>query len=427
MAVKKFKNKNGIFAAVGAATGLGNAFRFPALCLKYGAAFIVAYAVALAAVCYPLLVAELGFGRRKTGGRAAEIWAAIMRAAAVNSAFIALYYGVIAAKLGVAGVSFAVFGGAEQGGVPPLFCLVFMCLSAETYIILIRAPRSLSVTGRLSVALSLALFSFLAAAGIVKGKVFSSFDISVLCGGSVWADALGQALLSLSLAAGIMPDFARAQNKSFSPRRTAFKIVSANFAGCLLAACATLPHIAFIPRTVGISVALTVYPQVVCGVFGSGAVARVCGAFTFAVLTAIAIHSLASLASPAVSRISCKFKSAPLIFVALSAALAPLFMYNGLEVLSACDSAACSVSAVALAFAESVFFASQGDIKGVTGVFLRFLCPAVCFALALFSLCSARFGCFSPVAVACVAVCTVAVVAGGCIGLRFSKQEKFLQ
>ena len=77
MAVKKFKDDNGIFAAVGAATGLGNAFRFPALCVSYGAAFIFAYAVALAVVCFPLLCAELEFGREGGRRKGARIWSCL--------------------------------------------------------------------------------------------------------------------------------------------------------------------------------------------------------------------------------------------------------------------------------------------------------------------------------------------------------------
>ncbi len=406
------KKKSGIFAAVGAATGLGNAFRFPALCVSYGAAFIVAYAVALCAVCFPLLCAELGFGRRAATGKRAEIWRAVMRAAAVNSAVIALYYAVIAAKLGSASVSFAVFGNAGYTNGAAAFAAlaaVIICV----FILLKRGAKALFYSGKASVILSLAAFACLAAAGVFRGGIFSSFSLSALCGGAIWSDALGQALLALSLAAGVMPSFAKTLPQSFSVPRTAFKIIAANFAGCMLAMCATLPFVSVFPSTVGVNCALEVYPQVIFALFKNAWSARLVGAALFLVLTLVAVHSLCSLALPLVSAARIKFVFAPLAFCLSAAALYPLFSAHNLQILSSCDRMACSVNAVAIAFAECLFFASRRDIKGVNALFIRFLCPAACGFLAVFSLCSARFSCFSPLASACAFIFAAAVIACG--------------
>ncbi|MDE7400983.1 MAG: hypothetical protein K2N17_02900 [Clostridia bacterium] len=408
------KKRNNLFAAVGAATGLGNAFRFPALCVSYGAAFIFAYAAALALVCFPLLCAELHFGRRAGNARRAKLWAFIMRVAAANSALIALYYAVIASKLGSACLSFACFASAEADLSTVFFIVTAALVAAVVFILLSRGQRALAVSGRLSVGLSLALFCFLAVKGMVRGGAFSSLDFSSLLGGSIWADALGQALLALSLAAGVMPSFARAQGADFSVPRTAFIIVTANFAGCLLALFSTLPFVSQFPQTDGINCALTVYPQVVGAVAKSKVGARVFGTLVYAVLTVVAVHSLASLATPAITQAR-KIKYAPAIFCVASALLLPLFSCFGLQVLSACDRAACSVSAILIAFAECLFFASQRDIKGANKLFMRFLCPLACGSLALFSLCSARFGCFSPFAAACAFVALAAVWACGAL------------
>ncbi|MDE6790574.1 MAG: hypothetical protein K2J61_02520 [Clostridia bacterium] len=408
------KKRNNLFAAVGAATGLGNAFRFPALCVIYGAAFIFAYAAALALVCFPLLCAELHFGRRAGNARRAKLWAFIMRVAAANSALIALYYAVIASKLGSACLSFACFAAAEADLSTVFFIVTAALVAAVVFILLSRGQRALAVSGRLAVGLSLALFCFLAVNGMVRGGAFSSLDFSALLGGSIWADALGQALLALSLAAGVMPSFARAQGADFSVPRTAFIIVAANFAGCLLALFSTLPFVSQFPQTDGINCALTVYPQVVGAVAKSQLSARVFGTLVYAVLTVVAVHSLASLATPAITQAR-KIKRAPAIFCVASVLLLPLFSCFGLQVLSACDRAACSVSAILIAFAECLFFASQRDIKGANKLFMRFLCPLACGSLALFSLCSARFGCFSPFAAACAFIALAAVWACGAL------------
>ncbi|MDE6557640.1 MAG: hypothetical protein K2K39_00885 [Clostridia bacterium] len=372
MAAKKFKNKNGIFAAVGAATGLGNAFRFPALCVKYGAAFILVYALVLVVVCFPLLCAELSFGTKKLSGRGAKIWAVIMRAAAANSALIALYYGVIAAKIGSASLSFALFPDAESGGVYLfVFALIFVLVAA--YALLKGGAKALSLSGKVSVILSLALFSSLSIAGLIRGGAFSSFNAAAIKGGAIWADALGQSLLALSLAAGVMPSYAKTLPKPFSVPFSALKIVVANFIMCVLTTLSILPFYSFLSATVGVTCALNAYSQVIFSLFKSAAAVRIFGAALFGVLTVVAVHSLASLAYPAVSRLSFNFRLAPLVFCVLAACLAPLFTLGDMRVLSACDKIACSVNAVALAVAESLFFALTAAYKGGNRRFKRHL------------------------------------------------------
>lgn len=363
MARKKTKTKNGIFAAVGAATGLGNAFRFPALCLNYGAAFIIAYAVALAAVCYPLLVAELNFGRRKTDPKSAKIWTYILRAAAANSTLIALYYGVIAAKLGSAGISFALFC-SPQTNSPFLFTAALFAVLGAAYALIKGAPRTLSVSGKVSVLLSFALFCTLAAAGLVQGGAFSSFDFARLEGYEIWLDALGQALLALSLAAGVMPTYAKSLPQGSSTAVAALEIVVANFAFCMLAMLSILPFSVTFSRTVGVTSGINAYSQVIFALFSGGTVARVFGFLLFAVLTVVAVHSLSSLALPAVTLAAGKVKRASLVFCIISACLAPLFVLDGMTYLAVCDKIACSYNAVIIAAAEAAFFLSRRHITG---------------------------------------------------------------
>lgn len=421
-AEKKVKKGGNIFAAVGAATGLGNAFRFPALCLEYGGAFIIAYAVCLIFICFPLLCAELHFGGAKQGAKGAKFWRAVMRLAAVNSALIALYYGVIAAKMGGACLSFAVFSRPGEGEDGALFVLAFAAVAAAVFCVLRGGARSLSRSGKLSVILSLALFSCLAAAGIFCGRRALSFKFAPLSGGAVWADALGQSLLALSLAAGVMPDFARAQGVT-KVKSTAARIIAANFCGCILALLSTIPFVSEFPAGGGVTCALTVYPQVVSAVAGEGGFARVLGTVLYAVLAVVAIHSLCSLAKPLVAAVN--FRRASAAFVALMVACAPLFLADGMQALSACDRMACSVCSVLIAFAECVYFLFSKGLTGAVKLFIRTVCPITCGALALFSLCSARFNCFAPFSSACAYVWLAAVVAAGVIPLLPIKKNYY--
>lgn len=395
------EKKGGIFAALGAATGLGNAFRFPALCAQYGSAFIVAYALSVAVVCYPLLCAELSFGRKahKCGGR---VWLIISRAAAANSALISLYYGLIAAKLGGGCLSFIVKGNAVQSTVfalvaaLPLFCVAYFVLKGERQ----------AASGKLSVILSLATFLPLAVCGVARGGL-PMMDFSRLVCGAVWSDALGQALLSLSLAACVMPSFAKKLPNGVSVKVTALKIVCANLLGCAVAMLATLPYIDDFPAQGGVNAAFAIYPQIISAFACPPVVRRALGAAVFFTLTAVAVHSFCSLASPVLSFI--KRGNAPLALCISSALLSPLFCLCGGEVTSCCDMAACCVTAVVVAFFESLYFAANKKQRGAAGFLLKFVCPLACGALAFISLSSARFSLYPPLANLCAFAYILAV------------------
>lgn len=375
--------RGGIFAAVGAATGLGNAFRFPALCAKYGFSFIAAYALTLALVGYPLLCAELDFGRSKGCGKLAGFARLLMRAAAANSAVIALYYGVIACKLSGAFVNFAIFSNVDTYAYMPYLCAIF--IFPAVFLILKKGRCALNVTGKISVCAFLTLFCFLAVKGLTFGTVILNFS-SLLCG-EVWVEAVGQTLLSLSLAAGVMPTFARTMPEK-SVYFSSFKIVSANLVGCVLSALAICPFCIGLSVEGGISCAFTIYPQVIAATAKSWAGRKILGAFVYGVLTAVSIHSLCSLAAPLLLKLSGR---AALIFCTLSALIAPLLCLNECQALSCCDRVACCITAVILAFLECVLFAKRGGGNTLIKALIKVICPIVCGVAALLSICSARF------------------------------------
>ncbi|MGN0823989.1 MAG: hypothetical protein ACI4MB_02835 [Candidatus Coproplasma sp.] len=396
------EKKGGIFAAVGAATGLGNAFRFPALCAKYGFAFIFAYAVCLALIGFPLLCAELNYGRSARRNKANGVLALIMRAAAANSAVIALYYGVIACKLGGACINFAISANVETYAYMP-YLTAFLIFPA-VFFILQSGGGALNISGKISVCSSLAVFAFLALKGLFKGVPLP--DLTCLLCGELWVEAVGQTLLSLSLAAGVMPVFAKTMQGG-SIYIAALKIVFANFLGCVMAALSVCPYLYGVKFEGGIACAFTVYPQVVFQAAASLVGRRILGVCVYGALTAVSVHSLCSLATPLLSQLknaksSAAHKTAQnnnlpvLIFCALSALFAPVLALNGGEALSCCDRVACCVTAVCIAFAECLPFARRGGGNALlSNAILRFLikliCPAVCGVAAFLSVCSARF------------------------------------
>lgn len=381
---------NGIFAAVGAATGLGNAFRFPALCAKYSFAFIAAYALTLAIVGYPLLCAELNFGRSQSRGKRTGFAYILMRMAAANSAVIALYYGVIACKLGGAAVNFAIFSYVDTYAYMPVLCAFF--IFPAVFFILKSGSSALGVTGKISVCSSLLLFSFLAAYGASMG--LPPFNFSFLLCGEVWVEAVGQTLLSLSLAAGVMPVFARTMS-DISVSSTALKIVAANLIGCIFSALSVCPFCVSLTIDGGISCAFTVYPQVIFAVTRSLAGRKILGVCVYGVLTAVSIHSLCSLADPLLSEVKGSRAVCALLFCALSALIAPVLSLNGGQALSCCDRVACCVTAIILAFGECVLFAKRGGGNAANKALTKLICPIVCGVAALLSICSARFAIYN--------------------------------
>ncbi|MGN0804575.1 MAG: hypothetical protein ACI4MS_04250 [Candidatus Coproplasma sp.] len=389
----------GIFSAVGAVTGLGNAFRFPALCAKYGLSFIFAYALCLALIGFPLLCAELSFGRSKDK-KSSKFALFIMRLACANSAVIALYYGVIACKLSGACINFAVCGSLNSSNIWAYISALF--IFPAVFFILKKGNSALNITGKISVFAFLSIFSYLAVKGITYGSF--KFNFTNLICGEVWAEAVGQTLLSLSLAGGVMPNCARTMPQT-SLFFTAFKIVIANFLGCVLAQLAVCPVLLDTDVEGGIACAFTVYPQVIYALSSVETVRRIFGALLYGALTAVSIHSLCSLATPLLSHFNSKGLPA-FLFCLLSALIAPVLCLNDCSALSACDRVACCITAVLVAFLECLLFAKGVFNNRIIGFLLKFVCPIVCGASSFLSVCSARFFMFSSLSL------TLAVCAG---------------
>ena len=91
-----------ILASIGSAIGLGNVWRFPYICYKYGGgAFIIAYLVSLFLAGIPLLILEFALGQR-IGGSAPVAFAKLSKRfawigwfAILVGFFITTYYAVI--------------------------------------------------------------------------------------------------------------------------------------------------------------------------------------------------------------------------------------------------------------------------------------------------------------------------------------------
>lgn len=356
-----------LYTAAGAALGTGGVLRFPSLCQSYGGAFVAAYAVVLALVALPLLWAELTAGRRRAdafplvalcplGGAAGGL-------AAVNSAAMCACYIAITSLFAVRACTFYAYAGygcpADIVGAPPVIAVLVAIALA---FFLTRSMRTRSAAARIAVLLEGGLMSLLAVRGLTAGAarfaaVFA-FEPSALASPGLWLSALGQALLSLSLAAGVMPSLAPSMPRRLSSVRAAAAIVGANFAGGLLAAAALLPLASGFQGDGGaFENAFVLCPAAIAAAFCDVRVRGLFGSLFYASLTLTSFVSALSLARPAfvwACRAPLSRRSAAFMLSALLCALGMPFAMGAS--FAAADGLCCNVVAPVCAALEGACF-----------------------------------------------------------------------
>lgn len=357
-----------LYTAAGAALGTGGVLRFPSLCQSYGGAFVAAYAVVLAIVALPLLRAELTAGRRRAdafplaalcplGGAAGGL-------AAVNSAAMCACYIAVTSLFAVRACTFYAYAGygcpADIVGAPPVIAVLVAIALA---FFLTRSVRTRSAAARIAVLLQGGLTAVLAVRGLAEGGVARfaavfAFEPSALASPGLWLSALGQALLSLSLAAGVMPSLAPSMPRRLSSVRAAASIVGANFAGGLLAAAALLPLAGGFQGDGGaLENAFVLCPVAIAAAFCDVRVRGLFGSLYYASLTLTSFVSALSLARPAfvwACRAPLSRRSAAFMLSALLCALGMPFAMGAS--FDAADGLCCNVVAPVCAALEGACF-----------------------------------------------------------------------
>jgi NSS family neurotransmitter:Na+ symporter len=260
-----------ILAAVGAAVGLGNIWKFPYVAgVSGGGAFVLVYLLCVVVVAIPILIAELLIGRCGSGSppvamrRVAEAsgrssaWSVVGIIGMLVGYLIATYYSVIAGWTLVyiykAGTG---FGGADVTEVAAQFDelladpvtltiwhTIFMCIA------LLIVGRGLRrgierVVKLLMPALFVMLVVMIGYAAVAgdfgAGLAFLfSFDFSKITGAAV-LNAIGQAFFSISVAMGLMMVYGAYVPKDVSLTRSAVIIAGADTLIALLAGLMIFP------------------------------------------------------------------------------------------------------------------------------------------------------------------------------------------
>jgi NSS family neurotransmitter:Na+ symporter len=321
-------------------------------------------------------------------------------AACANCAFTALYYSGITAYLlitsanifpivmsGQNAADFLFEGLLKTGENFTLSYIVLASLAAVwlVFFILLKDKGSISKSAKFTVPFALLLFALMAVRGVLysnSGRALASLFCfkGSLIDIKLWSEALAQSLLSLSLAAGVMPTFAQNVGKNFNVPKNAAIILFANFFGCILSSvaffCAVYGcNLTYLVGDGGIFAAFYVYPIALASLFPSKTFSAVFALLFFIAFFLTAMQSSLSLLSPILSAVTLSSKRTAAIICVVGFFLSLVFATSlGKSALTFCDGIACSVNSMLLASLECALFGrSYANKRGVIAVILRLI------------------------------------------------------
>ena len=299
-----------IMAAVGSAVGLGNVWRFPVTCYKYGGgAFFIPYFVALLTAGVPLMILEYGIGQMFQGSAPRTLKAVNRHTewvgwfALLTGLVISIYYAVIMAY----SVEYLVyaFKGFFQGGVMPWSSGVtgayeagfftdtirhhgtltgqiwkpvgaviagLVVTWASVYLIICRGVKRVGKVVMLTVPLPTILLIILAVRGLTLPGASAGIiyyltpNFTALKDPATWLAAYGQIFFSLTLGFGVMIAYASYMPKDSDITNNAFITSFANCATSFLSGFvvfSVLGFLAFQKGGVDVSKVLTGGPGLV--------------------------------------------------------------------------------------------------------------------------------------------------------------------
>lgn len=265
-----FKNGGAfVLTAVGAAVGLGNLFRFPALACRYGGGFVITYLLLALLLGLPLFLCETALGRVSGGtgafgkGKGAFLtsWLCGANALLILPVYLLLTSFVIRTAAYLP-------RGNSADGIPSrliFFCLVF----ALTLWLFFRGRLSgfCQVTG---VALSCGGVFLVAICFLFKGPsdMLALLEIrpSAFLSLHFWRDVTGQVFFSLSVMTGVLTVFGEGLQKGTNLPLCALWVVLTDFAVSLAA---TVIYAGVEGDKSGLLSAFRVYPAAFRLLFGS--------------------------------------------------------------------------------------------------------------------------------------------------------------
>ncbi len=335
-----------ILATIGSAIGLGNVWRFPYICFKYGGgAFLIPYFVALFTAGIPLMILEFSLGHKMRAGAPTAFRAAGKRKewlgwfALLVALSIAIYYAVIMGwcfnyffysfNLSWGNSTESFFYNKflnisespfEIGTIKPTIMLGLLVCWVAIVGCIWRGPKTVSKVIYITVLLPWVILLIFVIRGLTLPGALQGLtyyltpNFSALRDFEVWRNAYAQVFFSLSVGFGILIAYS-----SYLPERSdivtnAFIISLANCGTSFLAGLAvfsTLGYYSFVqgipvPDVVksGPSLAFIVYPTIINLLpFAS----KIFGALFFLMLITLGIDSAFSLVEAGIAGITDKW------------------------------------------------------------------------------------------------------------------------
>ena len=351
-----------ILAAVGAAVGLGNIWKFPFVAgVSGGGAFVLVYLLCVIFVAVPILIAELLIGRRgaasppvamsvlaANAGRS-KAWRIVGWMGTIVGFLIATYYSVIAGwTLSYIGKAAGGFGGASPAEVAGQFDLLLadpFALTVWHTIFIVTAllivgqglqggiERAVKMLMPSLFLMMLVMIGYAAYAGDFQAGFAFLFnmDFGKITGEVVLA-AVGQAFFSISVAMGLMMIYGAYVPKEVSLTRSAFIIAGTDTLIALLAGLMIFPLVFGngLDPAEGPGLIFKTLPTAFAGMPGG----QVFGTLFFLLLAFAAITSIIAIIEPIVAYAQDKWamsrRNACVVFgfLAWLIGLATVFSFN---------------------------------------------------------------------------------------------------
>ncbi len=336
-----------ILAAVGSAVGLGNAWRFPGLVAKHGGGtFLIVYLVAMLVIGVPMLMMEIGIGRKTRNGAPGALrvlnkkFEPIGWAATANAFVITTYYAVVFAWVLVMAVfsyRFADMTGnaeaasnlfatitettwtTENYGIPIAILIGLIVAWALIYICIKDGAKSVSNIVKYTVFLPVICLGVMAVKGItMPGGMDGLYQLFVpqlasFANPTLWIDAIGQVFFSLSIMMCIMFAYGSFLDRNSNIAVDALIIAFSDMAISVLAGIvmfSTMGGTGMLDQMTesGIATAFIVYPQAIVNLTDIGWLNAVFGFIFYLCLVTLAIDSAFSIVEGVSTAVSDKFK-----------------------------------------------------------------------------------------------------------------------
>ena len=336
-----------IFAAIGSAVGLGNAWRFPGLAAKYGGgAFLFVYLFAMLVVGIPLLMMEISVARHTRRGAPGSMcalnkkaegigWLAVSNGIGISVYYAAVFAWVILMFL----ISFKFAGMAGDGdaagnlwaetikttwkpegfttiSVPMLVCLLIAWILC--YLCIRNGTTTVGKVVKFTVTLPVICLIIMAIRGIsmpeaaVGLRKFFVPDWGALKDSNLWIDAIGQVFYSLSTSMAIMFAYGSFLDEDSNIAVDTIIIAFSDMLVSVLAGVVMFTTMAGVGMldnisASGIATAFIIYPQAIVNLSDKGAVNMIFAFVFYFCLITLAIDSLFSIIEGVSTAISDKF------------------------------------------------------------------------------------------------------------------------